>query len=347
MDIDSAEVPNDFSSADGGDPTDDILSFDTPTPEAVEVPELEQDIEILDEPVGEDTLVLDDEQLLPIEEPPVGSASLEADEMPADLVLEELQGEEDGESSASSELPEIDLEGIPELETELPVAPDTSSEGRVDDEGSETIDLETLDLGEEPMIIDAVPEQVEELQEAEEVLEEESLPSDKPRSTEARGAKTTEVGVGIAEAEPSDEVDLEALAAEAEELEVDVPSTPVVEDLEIGELESLSDEGIGDESPKKEIEISFEGEDTDTLQKQAPPSSHSEEIPDAEEVTESPPTAAASDGIPDNLKDEIRTVLKYMDHLLEALPDEKIQEFASSDYFVMYKKLFEDLGLGE
>ena len=50
---------------------------------------------------------------------------------------------------------------------------------------------------------------------------------------------------------------------------------------------------------------------------------------------------------PDNLKDEIRTVLKYMDHLLEALPDEKIQEFASSDYFVMYKKLFEDLGLGE
>ncbi len=35
-----------------------------------------------------------------------------------------------------------------------------------------------------------------------------------------------------------------------------------------------------------------------------------------------------------------------MDHLLEALPDEKIQEFASSEYFVMYKKLFEDLGLG-
>ena len=64
-----------------------------------------------------------------------------------------------------------------------------------------------------------------------------------------------------------------------------------------------------------------------------------------------PPAASApaleATSIPDNLKDEIRTVLKYMDHLLEALPDEKIQEFASSDYFVMYKKLFEDLGLGE
>ena len=72
---------------------------------------------------------------------------------------------------------------------------------------------------------------------------------------------------------------------------------------------------------------------------------------DTEEVFNVPAVEAPEGGgvssIPDNLKDEIRTVLKYMDHLLEALPDEKIQEFASSDYFVMYKKLFEDLGLGE
>jgi hypothetical protein len=52
-------------------------------------------------------------------------------------------------------------------------------------------------------------------------------------------------------------------------------------------------------------------------------------------------------GIPEELKDELRTVLKYMDSLLDALPDEKIKEFASSDYFAMYKKLFEELGLGE
>jgi hypothetical protein len=140
-------------------------------------------------------------------------------------------------------------------------------------------------------------------------------------------------------AEPADEVDLEALAAEAEELEDNVPATPVVEDLEIGELESLLDETDSAEKPPKEIEISFEGdlaEDVEALQETVEP---------AEEITEAP--QAGSAGIPDNLKDEIRTVLKYMDHLLEALPDEKIQEFAGSDYFVMYKKLFEDLGLGE
>jgi hypothetical protein len=73
-----------------------------------------------------------------------------------------------------------------------------------------------------------------------------------------------------------------------------------------------------------------------------------EEVPADEEASRRAPAAKESPAaIPDDLKDEIRTVLKYMDHLLEALPDEKIQEFAKSDYFVMYKKLFEDLGLGE
>jgi hypothetical protein len=34
-----------------------------------------------------------------------------------------------------------------------------------------------------------------------------------------------------------------------------------------------------------------------------------------------------------------------MDQLLESLPDDKIGEFAESEYFDTYKKLFHDLGL--
>lgn len=49
--------------------------------------------------------------------------------------------------------------------------------------------------------------------------------------------------------------------------------------------------------------------------------------------------------IPDNLKNELKSVLAYMDQLLEALPEEKIKEFANSDYFNTYKKLFDELGL--
>ena len=49
--------------------------------------------------------------------------------------------------------------------------------------------------------------------------------------------------------------------------------------------------------------------------------------------------------IPSHLKKELRTVLSYMDQLLESLPDDKIEEFAKSEYYDTYKKLFKELGL--
>jgi len=45
------------------------------------------------------------------------------------------------------------------------------------------------------------------------------------------------------------------------------------------------------------------------------------------------------------LQRELKTVLTYMDKLLESLPDDKIEEFARSEYFDIYKKLFKDLGI--
>ena len=49
--------------------------------------------------------------------------------------------------------------------------------------------------------------------------------------------------------------------------------------------------------------------------------------------------------LPEDLKQEIRSVLSYMDQLLEALPDDKIEEFAHSEHFEVYRRLFEELGL--
>jgi hypothetical protein len=62
------------------------------------------------------------------------------------------------------------------------------------------------------------------------------------------------------------------------------------------------------------------------------------------------PTGALKGGkdgfmIPSELKSELRNILTYMDQLLESLPEEKIEEFAKSEYFDSYKKLFKDLGL--
>ena len=52
-----------------------------------------------------------------------------------------------------------------------------------------------------------------------------------------------------------------------------------------------------------------------------------------------------NDGLNGELKKEIKSVLLYMDQLLENLPEEKIYEFAKSEEFATYKKLFKDLGL--
>ncbi len=50
-------------------------------------------------------------------------------------------------------------------------------------------------------------------------------------------------------------------------------------------------------------------------------------------------------GIPSSMKEEIKSVLSYMDQLLENLPEDKIAEFAQSEQFETYKKLFTELGL--
>lgn len=53
----------------------------------------------------------------------------------------------------------------------------------------------------------------------------------------------------------------------------------------------------------------------------------------------------AVQALPGALKSDIKTVLSYMDQLLESLPEDKIEEFAKSEYFEVYRKLFEELGI--
>lgn len=84
-----------------------------------------------------------------------------------------------------------------------------------------------------------------------------------------------------------------------------------------------------------------------------PESPVTEVPPTAEEgAPEEPAPAAAQPGrrssiadLPEDLKQEMRSVLSYMDQLLEALPDDKIEEFAQSEHFEVYKHLFEELGI--
>ena len=44
---------------------------------------------------------------------------------------------------------------------------------------------------------------------------------------------------------------------------------------------------------------------------------------------------------------DVRSVLAYLDQLLDALPPDKVREFAQSEHFATYKKLFKEFGLDD
>ena len=94
----------------------------------------------------------------------------------------------------------------------------------------------------------------------------------------------------------------------------------VSEPVEVGEVslsEVVAEEGI--ETGVLEEEISFE-EKTTKIEK-------------------------AIEGLSEEEKEDIRKVLLYLDKLLENLPEDKIKEFASSEYYDIYVKLFDKLSL--
>jgi hypothetical protein len=114
--------------------------------------------------------------------------------------------------------------------------------------------------------------------------------------------------------------------ARGEDLDQIIPEGFVIgepEDGGFGDLDPL-EEGI----PLEEIPEAVLPEEEEALEGGA-------EEPEEPEVS----------ALPGNFKTELKQVLSYMDQLLESLPEEKIEEFAKSEYFDTYKKLFKDLGL--
>ena len=150
-------------------------------------------------------------------------------------------------------------------------------------------------------------------------LESEELSIEEEPVSEEIALESEEPGI---EEEPVSE----EIALESEELSIEEKQTEV-EDSELpGMEESLAEDLMElDEAPLVEDEI--------------------EEIGEAELPPVEPSGEESFTEIPPNLKSELKSVLSYMDQLLEALPEDKIQEFARSEHFEVYKKLFEELEL--
>jgi hypothetical protein len=131
-------------------------------------------------------------------------------------------------------------------------------------------------------------------------------------------------------------------ADEPQELEgVGEAEPAAAESLEL--VEELPDLSLTDEQDAPAMEASAEPIELELGEEAAAE-------PLADLSGPSPAVRPTSEELPEDLredvKSDVKSVLSYLDQLLEALPEDKIKQFAQSEYFGVYKRLFEELGLG-
>ena len=162
-----------------------------------------------------------------------------------------------------------------------------------------------------------------------ELLENDEKTFDEEKAFEDPAYDTVEP-VPITKIEDTNYLDGEDESLPAEELAIDEGEIPEID---------FNDEVLVE---PEETEISDTIKDLDINAK----------TPEIDTVTQEPteekePEVEKEDNgvFTEELKGEIKTVLAYMDQLLENLPESKIEEFAKSEHFHVYKKLFDELGL--
>jgi len=309
-----------------GDELDNILNTADITEETVEGTESPEDQDFIDFPVEAADMEVEEPELEEQLEP----LDLEPDE--PELVIEpEPQGMADEEVADLL----VDEEDIIPLETEDNDFADLD----IDEPVADTADqMETIDLDQSAELLGEI------LTADDESLEEVELEAE-PADLEFEAIELEEE-IGESEVEELDDVlDVEDIGLES--------SDTMEPDLE---LEEILDEGM-QEAPVEELELDIDNEIEEEVEELAVDAADEMEdvdfvdLADADEelsLDEDVPDLdihGSESEIPDKLKQELRSILGYMDHLLESLPEDKIQEFAQSDHFETYKKLFEELGL--
>ncbi len=335
--------------------------IDVPT-EAAQQQEIFEEIELEEESTEE--LFDDMFEGFDFEEPPAGEA-VQAQEASGDGESMAAHSEiEDGRTTEAAEtIAEESVEVAEALEEEITDEPTEAvfesnqweeAAGVVDSE-EETADTTAFD--DDSLVIEEVVDTVSDAEE--ELLEElaaedgaeilqaetgdddfvepvvEDLPAVEPDMSDETATivemeaidepAVTDYGAG-----PEDSTEAELQADESDFVE------PVVEDLPAVEPD-MSDET----ATALEVEANDEAEAIDGPEAAVEPG---DDVPEAAgSIAED--GAQATEEISEGLKSDIKAVLSYMDKLLDSLPEEKIAEFARSEHFELYKKLFTELGL--
>ena len=175
-----------------------------------------------------------------------------------------------------------------------------------------------------------------------------------------RGGAGPEPAAGPAEAAPSAAPTFAAepgddpLAITLEELENDTEppweaavSTPQVAAGDTAEVvQEAQASPPGGQEPPAEDEAAVDIQLVAEPEPEPPAAAPGEMLP-AEDPLPEARAAAGGAEIGGQVREEVRSVLAYLDQLLDALPPEKVREFAQSKHFATYKKLFREFGLDE
>ena len=324
LDVPAVDVPDEIIDVPELTPE----AIDSPDDDLMEISDISLEDDLLEMPEAEisleddllgtpgDEMLVDKDDIIALEEEPVEELDIEEDALDlSDSEVEsgniELVLDDDLDSSL-----ELLDEDSPELDLDDSLIEDLDTEEIVLDEGpTEELLLEDMDVS-EPVIDDLVLEEV---------------------SGDDTSAELAIDEIDLDETISTPDADLEELDAEelvSEDLEADSS-----EDLELESLEEISEEPL--EELVEELPGLVEEQELETVEDFDEMTL--EEV-EAEPADLESAISARSD-IPDDLKTELKSVLGYMDQLLESLPEDKIQEFAQSEHFEVYKKLFEELGL--
>ena len=355
-----------FFSEDDGDDTI-ALSFDEldnimNTAEFGDTVEADENASEEEAPAEETSEPAVEEEIVTEEEPVIEETAIE--EIPNEEPIEDITASDDtviDESIISSE-PEEEDEDFESASTEIENAVSEESDSSLDDinfdeEQSESFDFSDEKL-EEPEIDEFIPDGNDELYENEELPDEISIPKEDDLLVESNSSdfmdsvkETTEAEEAPAEFVADDTTEADTLDL-PDELPDEISNTteePAVDD-DIPTVDKL----LGDEEEPAVEETSVEETEVEAPVEEAPAAASFAEVDNLDNTLsesnlaylDKQSTENTADAMANaDLKQDIKSVLLYMDQLLENLPEDKIVEFAKSDEFVTYKKLFSELGL--
>ena len=305
-------IEEDVLEAEEAEPVEDVFQTDQWSTLEETIPEVEAITEDSIETVTEEPAVE-----IVQEEPMAQEGFIAESEPVAEEIVKEdaeedfvipVQSSEFADEPASREMQEYDEEVISSEENT--VSKSDEEVGAAEEKTEESLFLVTHAKAREPS-----EEELTGIVEAEPV---ETISSADQWTAEVSSGTETEASA------ENEEVDRSFVIEETPDI-ITEEETEHLQELEEEPVEPVLAESYGFETPDVKEDVLSENESVP----------QSEEVAVENQISE----------IPQDLKQDIKSVLVYMDQLLDSLPEEKIAEFARSEHFELYKKLFNELGL--